>query len=78
MGEKKIKSQTKPFEYLLELYRSISRIYFGFTMDKLIHINKANEKLINMQIKSPSIRAYFQEIFNLVYDLQELEMELKA
>jgi len=78
LGDKKLKTEAAHIEQLLNIHRELHRLHFGFSLDKLKALNSAKERLSNAQIKNPVVYAFFQEITSLLFDIEELEMQLKA
>ena len=62
---------------LLELYKSVQRIHFKFTQERLIEIEEKRLKLLEEIPKTHvHVKLYLVEILELFFDLEELEMQL--
>jgi len=69
MGSSK-KGETKLLEALLNIFRSIHRMHFGFSQERLLEVEQERKKLVqNEQIV---------DLTSLLYGLEELELQFQV
>jgi len=64
------------FNNILEVYKNIQRIHFGYSQEKLKQLEVERQKLMEKLPKNQHLRQYTIEIYELFFDLIELETQL--
>jgi len=67
--------ETYFLEKIANLFKEYHRLHFRFKIEKLVSIEEIREKT-KEELLQTNTSFHFREIFELLYDLQELEMQL--
>lgn len=77
IGKEKIKTNEKIISKVLEVYRIIQRLHFGYNQEKLIEFNNIRETLSkNIESSNKNLKTDFTELTDLMFDLGEVEMQI--
>ncbi|MBW3013683.1 phosphate uptake regulator PhoU [Candidatus Woesearchaeota archaeon] len=79
IGESKIKVDDKLFMGFIEMYKSIQRLHYNYSQEKLVSLDDLRVKLLRqMQNIDKRLHTHFSEIPNMLHDLEEVEMQLNV
>jgi phosphate uptake regulator len=75
VAEKKQKIDVAPLIQILDIYRKLHRLHFGFNTQYLAEINGDRHKLLKYNVKNEAAVTFLKSMSSLLYDLEELEMQ---